>query len=127
MTSGEHTKGLLPCPFCGVLPEVFPSGDGGRGTMIECCTSGCVNPHTSYYGVGVAEAHWNTRTAVNTYPYIAELVEALHTILANTEADAIPHIAHDGLTAYQSLAKDISDCAFAALTRFREAQAGGGE
>ena len=46
---------------------------------------------------------------------IEALEEALSTILANTEADAIPHIAYNGLTAYQALAKDIADCARAAL------------
>lgn len=51
---------------------------------------------------------------------VADLVWALQAILANTEEDAIPHISHDGLTAYQSLARDISDCASAALSRFSE-------
>jgi hypothetical protein len=49
------------------------------------------------------------------------MAEALLTILANTEEDAIPHISHDGMTAYQSLAKDISDCARSALFAFRSA------
>ena len=45
----------------------------------------------------------------------ARLREALTMILANTEADAIPHIAYNGMTAYEALAKDIADCARAAL------------
>lgn len=57
---------LLPCPFCGKLPEVFPSGERDRGEMIECITEGCVNPHVSYYGKGVARAKWNTRTGGHT-------------------------------------------------------------
>jgi hypothetical protein len=51
---------LLPCPFCGGAPESFPSGDD-TGTMIECMTPGCVNPHVSYYGDGVAAKVWNRR------------------------------------------------------------------
>lgn len=46
---------------------------------------------------------------------MTRLREALETILANTEEDAILHIAYDGMTAYQALAKDIADCARAAL------------
>jgi hypothetical protein len=48
---------------------------------------------------------------------IEQLEAALLTILANTEEDAISHTAYDGLTAYQALAKDIADCARAALDR----------
>lgn len=33
---------------------------------------------------------------------------ALWTILNNTEEGAIPHIAHDGMTAYQALASDVA-------------------
>lgn len=51
---------LLPCPFCGEQPDQFPSGDGS-GLMIECTTSGCVNPHVSYYPPSATAAHWNTR------------------------------------------------------------------
>lgn len=51
---------LKPCPFCGNPPEVSASGDG-TGIMIECMTEGCVNPHTSWYGKGIAHKHWNTR------------------------------------------------------------------
>lgn len=50
----------LPCPFCGKQPEVFQSGDG-TGTMVECMTDGCVNPHVSYYGEGEAIRRWNLR------------------------------------------------------------------
>jgi hypothetical protein len=46
---------------------------------------------------------------------IEALEAALFTIYANTEPDAIPHISYDGMTAYQALAKDIADCARAAL------------
>jgi hypothetical protein len=77
MAEGKGHTELLPCPFCGNAPEIFASGEGGRGTIIECCTSGCVNPHTSYYGDGVAERQWNTRAAVNTYPAVEGLVKAL--------------------------------------------------
>lgn len=53
---------VLPCPFCGKEPEVFPSGDRTDGAeMVECMTDGCVNPHVSYYGVNVARKKWNTR------------------------------------------------------------------
>jgi hypothetical protein len=46
---------------------------------------------------------------------IKELEAALRTIFANTEEGAIQHIAYNGMTAYQALAKDIADTARAAL------------
>ena len=46
---------------------------------------------------------------------IEALKAALRTIFANTEEDAIQHIAYNGMTAYQALAKDIADTARAAL------------
>ena len=59
---------VLPCPFCGKQPEVFPSGDRTDGAeMIECMTDGCVNPHVSYYGVNVARQKWNTRAVGISY------------------------------------------------------------
>jgi hypothetical protein len=63
------------------------------------------------------EAQVELRDAVlhKTLKRIEVLEAALRTILANTEEDAIPHIAYDGLTAYQALAKDIADCARAYL------------
>lgn len=48
------------------------------------------------------------------------LREALETILANTEEDAIRHMGHDGLTAYEALAKAVADCARAALDACKE-------
>jgi hypothetical protein len=48
---------------------------------------------------------------------IEQLEAALLTIFTNTEEDAIPHTAYDGLTAYQALAKDIADCARAVLAQ----------
>lgn len=59
---------VLPCPFCGKKPEVFPSGDRTDGAeMIECMTVGCVNPHVSYYGHNVARQKWNTRAVGISY------------------------------------------------------------
>ena len=52
---------LKPCPFCGKQPEIFGSGEGQKGTMIECITTGCVNPHVSYYSKKTAFKVWNTR------------------------------------------------------------------
>lgn len=61
----ERLVRVLPCPFCGKKPEVFPSGDRTDGAeMIECMTDGCVNPHVSYYGHNVARKKWNTRSAM---------------------------------------------------------------
>lgn len=53
---------LLPCPFCGKAPISFPSG-GGAGVMVQCVTNGCVGPHVSYRGEGLAARVWNTRSA----------------------------------------------------------------
>jgi hypothetical protein len=52
---------LKPCPFCNKPPITTPSGEGGKGLMIECLTEGCVNPHVSYYNHDVARTAWNTR------------------------------------------------------------------
>lgn len=52
---------LLPCPFCGKAPHTIPSGEGGKGLMIDCFTEGCVGPHTSYYNHATAIRVWNTR------------------------------------------------------------------
>jgi len=55
---------LKPCPFCNQPPITTPSGEGGKGLMIECLTEGCVNPHVSYYNHDVARTAWNTRAPV---------------------------------------------------------------
>jgi Restriction alleviation protein Lar len=55
---------VLPCPFCGLAPEVFRSGDG-TGLMIHCITERCPNPSTSYYGDEAALAVWNQRGGKN--------------------------------------------------------------
>ncbi len=52
---------IKPCPFCGGFPETMPSGEGGRGLMIQCIQPACVNPHVSYYDHKVAIARWNQR------------------------------------------------------------------
>jgi hypothetical protein len=46
---------------------------------------------------------------------VVALRDALQQIIANTEEDAIRHMGHDGLTAYEALAKAVHDCAKAAL------------
>jgi hypothetical protein len=56
---------ILPCPFCGCEPNTTPSGENGRGLMIECITGGCVNPHVSYYQHVVAIRVWNRRNGVD--------------------------------------------------------------
>src|SRR3546814_2225508 len=61
MSSEEGLVRLEGCPFCGEIPETLRCGDGGRAEMIQCITKGCVNPHVSYYGEGVARRVWNTR------------------------------------------------------------------
>lgn len=52
---------ILPCPFCGKDPETQPSGENGRGLMIDCITKDCVNPHISYYNHESAIRVWNKR------------------------------------------------------------------
>jgi hypothetical protein len=54
---------ILPCPFCGRPPEIFGSGEGQKGLMIECITPHCVNPHVSYYNHDAARTVWNRRIA----------------------------------------------------------------
>lgn len=53
----------LGCPFCGLAPVSYPSGDGS-GLMIECHTPGCVNPHVSYTPPSAAIAAWNRRAPI---------------------------------------------------------------
>lgn len=55
---------ILPCPFCGKPPITMPSGEAGRGLMIECVTSGCVGPHTSWVPPQSAIAAWNRRASI---------------------------------------------------------------
>ncbi len=52
---------VLPCPFCGIKPEVMTSGEGSRGLMIHCIAGNCPNPSTSYYNHETALAVWNRR------------------------------------------------------------------
>ena len=52
---------LLPCPFCGQIPESFPSGIRDDGLMIQCMTGGCLGPHCSYIPPSAAIAAWNRR------------------------------------------------------------------
>jgi hypothetical protein len=62
---GDVTK-IKNCPFCDKPPETMPSGENGRGLMIQCITPGCVNPHTSYYDHDSAIRAWNTRAPQTT-------------------------------------------------------------
>ena len=59
-THSARTVKPLPCPFCGKVPKMFPSGDR-TGIMIQCVTTACLQPHVSYYGNGVTLRKWNTR------------------------------------------------------------------
>jgi len=73
---------------------------------------GCMMPDggNACLGYATLRDEWNRQRW-----RIKAMEEALWTILTNTEEDAIPHIAYDGMTAYQALAKDIADCARAGL------------
>lgn len=60
---------LLPCPFCGETPEVFPSQN--RGFYITCENLACViNPETRRVcdTTELAMAEWNTRPAPTPQP-----------------------------------------------------------
>jgi hypothetical protein len=39
------------------------SGENGRGLMIHCINTGCVNPHVSFYEHDEALRLWNMRDA----------------------------------------------------------------
>jgi hypothetical protein len=84
------TEKLKPCPFCGAIPESFPSGDG-TGLMIECVTPNCVRPHTSWYPPATAIQVWNTRAMLRQEGSVEELQE----VLARAIEDAIPSRLHD--------------------------------
>lgn len=71
---------ILPCPFCGKAPEAFPSGENGRGLMIECITRNCVNPHVSYYDHASAIRIWNRRDGSKT-------MKSLHKAIAISNTD----------------------------------------
>ena len=68
MTEEEAPEALvvMPCPFCGVIPEQMGSGEGQRGLMIHCISDGCVNPHVSYYDHASAIRAWNRRAPIKT-------------------------------------------------------------
>jgi hypothetical protein len=52
---------ILPCPFCGVTPEVLPCLR--HGFFVECENKDCIiNPETRDYETEeLAAAAWNTR------------------------------------------------------------------
>jgi len=130
LTSGEHTKGHTELPWRikttgnignaieahAGMPPRFEGDDGYRTVCMvqSCCPSDSLadDERTNF------EANRNLIiTAVNTYPYVAELVKALE--------DCKAVLGDNDLMFHQRVvgASKVMD---SALTRFREAQAGGG-
>lgn len=58
----KYRPKVKPCPFCGVPPTIFSSGEGGKGLMIHCVSENCPNPSTSYYEHEATLRVWNQRT-----------------------------------------------------------------
>jgi hypothetical protein len=60
---------LLPCPFCGEVPELLPGLH--RGFSVECENPACViNPETrrACDTAEIAVAEWNTRPTPTPQP-----------------------------------------------------------
>ncbi len=63
MTKKDDKKGLLPCPFCGIIPIIEPwHGGGPLKRLISCVNEDCgVGPSVSGATRMKAIAKWNTR------------------------------------------------------------------
>ena len=71
MTTDSDARGLLPCPFCGVKPDIndpatFQSNQGDKWGFVVCCGTG-PEVRTSYKPVehwrDDAITAWNRRPA----------------------------------------------------------------
>lgn len=131
MTSGEHTKGHTELPWmaasayssvCGV-PIVNQQGRRIANTALPDMPK----EWDELKQQAVIDAAFIV-TAVNTYPAVAELVKALELSLDTLhEAEAIlggEYGDHYGPLCEKMI--ELEEASASALTRFREAQAGGG-
>src|ERR1017187_159516 len=59
------TTELLPCPFCGGVPERL-TDDEGRWTQISCTGCGCRSVEHPNPSPGVLERYWNRRPLPST-------------------------------------------------------------
>ena len=133
MTSGEHTKGHTELPWRikttgnignaieahAGMPPRFEGDDGYRTIcMVQSC---CPSDSLADDERANFEANRNLIvTAVNTYPAVAELVKALR-MARGYIADDVRRKPSEYDPSFDLATID------SALTRFREAQAGGGE
>lgn len=62
-----HYTEALPCPFCGIHPEIqrWHGGDSGHTLMIFCDQNDCpVNPQVTAGTRRTVRKRWNTRNGV---------------------------------------------------------------
>jgi len=63
MERKDKQTGMLPCPFCGLLPEIEKwHGGGPQKRMVSCRNDRCaVSPQVSGETPRAAKAVWNER------------------------------------------------------------------
>jgi len=123
MTNPPTPHKLKSCPFCGEKPAAHQCGKNGAATMIECFTEGCVAPHVSYYGAGVAARKWNTRSPdLDSPALVDEVAKAIyekqkHAMGFGKTWDQLKESQPHSRTSHRHLVTEAAQAAIAAIRK----------